>query len=96
MDSGASASIIRNSFVRTNKFNNRKTSTHKFSMMAGSFLTLWEVEAKIKLSELNFTAHSFATFQVTNPKSNYNVILGPNLLRELKINLDFQNKFEGW
>ena len=32
--------------------------------MAGSFLTLCEAEAKIKLPELNFTAHIFAPFHL--------------------------------
>ena len=64
--------------------------------MAGSFLTSWEAEVKIKLPELNFTAHIFAPFHVTSQKSNYHVIFGWDLLQELGINLDFQNKFVGW
>ena len=95
MDSGASASIIHDSLVRTNKFNTRKTSANKWCTMAGSFLTLCEAGVKIKLPELNFKAHSFATFHVTNQKSNYVVMFGRDFLRELGINLDFQNNIVG-
>ena len=51
--------------VHTNKFNSRKPSTNKWSMMDGSFLTLCKAEVKIKLPKLNFNAHAFALFQVT-------------------------------
>ena len=76
IDSGASASIVHNPFVHTNKFNTRKTSADKWSTMAELFLTSCETELKIKLTELNFTAHIFAPFHITNQKSNYNVIFG--------------------
>ena len=59
MDSGASELIIHNLFIRTNKFNTRKTSANKLLTMAASFLTSCEAEVKIKLPELNITAHSF-------------------------------------
>ena len=90
MDSGESASIMYNSFERTNKFNTRNTSANKWSKMAGSFLTSCEAEVRIKLPELNFTAHIFAPFHVTSQKSNYIVIFGRNLLQELGINLEKQ------
>ena len=64
MDSGTIASIIHDSFVRTNEFNTRKNSTNKCSTMARSFLTSCEPEVKIKLLELNFTAHIFAPFHM--------------------------------
>ena len=54
--------------------------------MAGSFLTLCKAEVKIKLSELNFMAHVFAPFHVTSQKSNYDVIYGQDLLRDLGTN----------
>ena len=64
--------------------------------MAGSFSTSYKVEVKLKLPELNFTAHIFAPFHVTSQKSNYDAIFGRDLLRELGINLDFQNNFVIW
>ena len=96
MDSGASALIIHDQFVRTNKFKTRKTSANKWSTMAGSFSTSCKNEVKLKLPELNFTAHIFVPFHVTSQKSNYDVILGQDLLRELRINLDYQNNFVIW
>ena len=87
MDCIASASIIHNLFVRTNKFNTRKTPANKWSMC--------EAEVKIKLPELN-TAHIFGPFHVTSQKSNYHVIFGQDLLQELRINFDFENVFVGW
>ena len=96
MDSGASASIIHDPFVLTNKFNTRKTSATKWSTVAGSFSTSCKAEVKIKLPELNITAHIFAPFHVSSQKSNYDVIFGRDLLRELGLNLDFQKNFVGW
>ena len=64
--------------------------------MVGSFLTSCEDEVKIKLPELNFTAHIFAPFHITSQKSNYIVIFGRDLLWKLGINLDFQNNFVRW
>ena len=47
MDSGASESIIHDSFVRTDKFNTIKTFANKWSMTAGSFSTLYKSEIKL-------------------------------------------------
>ena len=41
-------------------------------------------------------AHIFASFHVTSPQSNYDVICGQDLLWELGINLDFENNIIGW
>ena len=86
MDSGASASIIQDSFVCTNKFNTRKTSVNKWSTIAGPFSTPSEVEVKIKLPDLNLTAHIFAPFHVTSQMNNCNLIFGQDLQQELGIN----------
>ena len=96
MDSGASASIIHDSFVQTTKFNTRKPSANNWSTIVGSFLTSYKAEVKVKLPELNFTAPIFAPFHVTSQNSNYNVIFGRELLQELEINLDFQYNFVRW
>ena len=96
MDSGASASINHNLFLCTNKFNTRKTSANKWFMIAGSFPTSCKAEVNIILPELNFMTHIFAPFHVISKKSNCNVPFGQYLLRELGINLDFQNNFVGW
>ena len=95
MDSSASAPIIHDSFVRTKKFNTRKNSANKWSMMAGSFLTSYKAEVKIELPELKVVAHIFVPFHVNSQKSNNNIIFGQELLQELGINLYFQNNFVG-
>ena len=91
MDSGTSVSIIYDPFICM-----RKTSMNKLFTIAESFLTLCDTEAKIKLPELNLTAHIFVAFHTTSQKSNHNVTFGRDFLRELGINLDFQNNFVSW
>ena len=49
MDSDASASIIHDSCVRTNKFNTRKTSANKRSTIAGLLSMLCEADGQIRL-----------------------------------------------
>ena len=91
MDSSTNMSIKHENLVCINKFNTKKTSTNKWSMMAGSFLTLCEAEVGIKLPKLNTKANISGPFHVTDKKSNYNVIFGTDLLQKLGISLDFQN-----
>ena len=55
-----------------------------------------EAEVKIKLPELNFTAHIFALFHIIIQKNNYDVTFGQDLLQKLGINLDFKNNFICW
>ena len=62
--------------------------------MAGSFSTIPKAETELKLSDLNVTAHVSAPFSRNNQKSNYDVIFGRDLLHELGIQLDCQNKFK--
>ena len=88
IDSGAPS-------LRTNKFNTRKTSANKWSTMAGSFPMLYIAGDKIKLPELN-TTQIFESFHVISQKSIYNVTMCQDLLRELGINLNFQNNFVGF
>ena len=57
--------------------------------MDGSFVTLYEAEVKIKLSDLNTTTNISAPFHVTDQRSHYDVIFGRDLLRELGMSLDF-------
>ena len=80
MDNCTSASIIHES---QKNFITRKTSANKWSTMAGSFSTSHKAEITLKMPELNVTAHISAPFQVTTKKSNYDVIFGRDLLREL-------------
>ena len=96
MDSGASASIIHEFYVNKNNFITGKTSANEWSTLAGSFSMSHKAEITLKMPELNVTAHISAPFHVTTKKSNYNVIFGRDLLRELEIQLDFHKNFIGW
>ena len=64
--------------------------------MAGSFSISYKAEITFKMPELNVSAHISAPFHVTTKKSNYNIIFGRDLLRDLGIQLEFQNNFIGW
>ena len=57
MDSGASASIIHESYI------SKKISANNWFTMAGSFSTSNEAEITFQLSELNVTAHISTSFK---------------------------------
>ena len=57
--------------------------------MAGAFATSYETEINLKLPELYHTAHISVPCHVTKQNSNYDIIFGRDILRELKIILDF-------
>ena len=80
MDSGASTSIIYDSFVHTNKLN-----TTTLPRISGpQCLNLFQAKVKIKLPKLNFTHHVFVRFQVTRQKSPCDVCLAEIYYRNLK------------
>ena len=91
LDSGASASIISEKYVRKKNYYLEKTTSNTWSTMAGSFATSYETEVQLKLPELYHTAHITATFHVTKQIGNYDLIFGRDLLRELNIVLNFSN-----
>ena len=57
------------------------------------FSTFFEAKVKIKLPELNVTAYIFVPFHITNQNSNYNVIFGRDLFRELEISIGSKTFF---
>jgi len=65
LDSGASASIVNNSYARGNNIL-RKTSTCTWSTIAGTFNTSSLMELNIKLPELNHTVILTVDFHVSN------------------------------
>ena len=87
LDSGASASIVHKSYVRINNYESHRISENVWNTMAGSFTTSYESTLNISLPELNPTAHISAKLFVTENKSNYDLIFGRDLLRELGISL---------
>ena len=64
--------------------------------MTGFFSTSLKAKVTLKMPELNVTSHISTPFYVTTKISNYDVIFSRDLLRELGIQLDFQNNFIGW
>ena len=70
--------------------------THEWSTMAGTFKTTRLAEIKLKLPELSDSAEINVNCHVTKQKSNYDLILGREILRELGINLNFSNNTTNW
>ena len=95
LDSGASASIIHSSYVLRNKLR-KNDVTREWSTMADTFKTTRLAEIKLKLPELSDSAEINVNCHVTKQKSNYDLILGRKILRELSINLNFSNNTTNW
>ena len=95
LDSGASASIISNSYVAKNDYVKNKTSSN-WATMAGTFKTNRVATVSLKLPELNHTAEISEKFHVTEEKFNYDVIIGRETLRKLGIVLDFKKSVTMW
>ena len=64
--------------------------------MAGTFKTTRQSDVQLKLPELSDTAQMRVSCHVTKQKSNYDLILGREILRELGIKLDFSNNTTNW
>ena len=60
--------------------------------MAGMFNTSFVTEIILKLAELNHSAEIYAKFHLRNKLLNYNLILGRDILQELRIICNFKNK----
>ena len=90
LDSGANASIVHHSYVAKNAFVKNQTK-QEWATMAGTFKTTRVANVKLRLPELNPTAVLNVHCHVTKQESNYDLILGRDILRELGIKLDFSN-----
>ena len=90
LDSGASASIVHHSYVAKNAFVKNQTK-QEWATMAGTFKTTRVANVKLRLPELNPTAVLNVQCHVTKQESNYDIILGRGILRELGLKLDFSN-----
>ena len=64
--------------------------------MAGTFNTNQIVNINLKLPELNSTAEIKVECHVTKNESNYDIIIGRNILREVDIILDFAHNKTIW
>ena len=74
----------------------RKINIHEWTTMAGTFKTTQTAKIELKLPELNSTANIAVKCHVTKEKSNYDLIIGRDVLRELGITLDFLNNTTNW
>ena len=95
LDSGASANIVHNSYVRKENFTKEKQIVN-WSTVAGNFQTTRTAKLDLKLSELNSTANVTVKCHVTKQKSNYDLIIGRDTMSELGITLNFADNTTHW
>ena len=100
LDSGASASLIRGDFTKKLK-HERTMKPVRWQMRGGSFNTTSQCTIQFALPE--FSDQKLVTWKEYSddtPSSSlkYDMIIGPDLLKELKIKFDFENKNSdvGW
>ena len=96
IDSGASGSMIHSRYLNKNKLKQNAKQTTVWTTMSGEFRTLATAKLNFTLPELSPTAKFTTKFYVTTQKSNYDIILGRDTLRQLGIKIDFQNNTIGY
>ena len=84
LDSSASASIVCKVVIHE-CHQNWKDKMNKWSTIAGTFNTTFITEIILKLLELNHSAVIYAKCHSTDKLSNYDLILGRDILHELGI-----------
>ena len=98
LDSGASGSIVSKDTVKNLKINKRtsKDST-EWTTAAGTLTTLAKCQVNFLLPELSPTKTIHHKFHVTeNRITNYDMVIGRDLLQELGIDLKFSNQSIVW
>ena len=95
LDTGASANIIHHSYVRKNDFS-KKQASRTFDTLGGKFKTTREANVRLTLPELNSETELEVTCCVTKQESNYDIILGRDILRELGLKFDFSTNKIIW
>ena len=84
LDNGASASIVREDVLyKCHKI--LKDKKNNWSTMAGTFNKTFITEIILKLSELNHSAEIYAKCHLMDELLNYDLILGRDILHELRI-----------
>ena len=96
LDSGASASIVHQSYVRKIDLVRNTSRKASWTTMAGTFRTIAIAHLELELPELNHTAVINAEFHVTSQESTYDIILGRDLLRSLGLNFNFKENTITW
>ena len=94
LDSGASGTIISSQFTKLLNLQSGKRC--KWNTMAGSFTTKHDCLINFNLPELHPTASIKYLVHVTPHMANYDMILGRDILQDLGIVLDFQERQIRW
>ena len=94
LDSGASRTIIYKPLVKRLRLKRDDATT--WATVAGSFQTNETCKIQFSLPELWDTRIVEWTAHVTNQKSNYDMIIGRDVLTELGINLNFKDMTMQW
>ena len=94
LDSHASASIV-NKDVLYKRHKILRDKRNKWSTMAGTSNTTFVQETISKLPELNHSMEIYIKCHLTI-KLNYNLILGGDILLELELIFNFENKTITW
>ena len=95
LNSNASSSIVRKD-VLYEHHKNLKDKKNIWSTMAGTFNTTLVTKTILKLPESNHSPEIYAKCHLTNKLSNYDLILGRDILHELGIIFNFENKTIAW
>ena len=95
LDCGASASIVCKDVLHDHH-QILKDKNNKWSTMAGTFNTTFVIEIILKLPESNQSAEIYTKCHLTNKLFNYDLIIGRDILHELGIIINFQNKTITW
>ena len=90
LDSGGSSTIVKSDIVKDLRINN-DTKT-KWMTTAGNFTTSGICKVNFKLPELDNHAMISTKVHVTKNDMNYDIIIGRDLLRELKIDILFSTQ----
>ena len=95
MDSGASKSIVFHKGAKKLRIRRDKTRT-TWTTLAGQFETNKRTQVIFKLNEFDKQVTVKHEFTVCKQPSNYNMIIGVDLMTELGIILDFKNCEMHW
>ena len=94
LDSGGSASIISKSL--TSKLDKTRSDKTDWKTVAGTFSTNETVQAAFSLPELHEERMVTWKFHVTDSPMNYDMIIGQDLLSELRIDVLFSSNKVLW
>ena len=94
LDSGASSSIVRQDLVK--KLRLQKDSSTVWNTAAGPFTTSATTKIHLKLPEFHDSKLIEYNVHVTSQNTNYDLIMGRDLLQELGIKIDFSDNTVTW